>query len=292
MIKFLYNVKGATILNSRYICPVCSCILEECEKTYKCQNNHCFDVSAEGYINLASTKKGNTEISGDAADTCRARRRFLEAGHYKPLADKICSYLSEIDANKNPLIVDAGCGEGYYSRQIKSAYPAFDIYGIDLAKQGIKMAAKYQKSLDLKCHYSVAGIFDMPFESESADAIISVFAPVADRESYRVLCDGGLLIVACPGKNHLFGLKEALYETPTQNEEKIPDYEGFILEDTATVTYRLELDGEDASALFAMTPYFWRSSKDVREKSADLGKITTDADFIIKVYRKIKSENE
>ena len=49
----------------------------------------------------------------------------------------------------------------------------------------------------------------------------------------------------------------------------------------------MELTGEASSDLFAMTPYFWRSSKEVREKSTVLGKVITDADFIVKVYKKI-----
>lgn len=273
-------------MTSKYICPICGTPLKTQERTYRCEANHCFDISAEGYVNLASAKKTNTEVSGDAADTCRARRRFLEAGYYKPLADKICSYLSEI-AEENALIIDAGCGEGFYSRFIKSKFPKLDIYGIDLAKQGVKMAAKYQKNMPYKNHYSVAGIFDMPFADSSASAVVSVFAPVADKESFRVLKSGGLLIVACPGKKHLYGLKEALYENPTENEEKIPDYEGYGLIDTATLNYKMELDGTAASDLFAMTPYFWRSSKEVREKSAELDKVITDADFIVKVYKKL-----
>lgn len=274
-------------MKCKYICPVCGQGLLEGEKSFLCESGHCFDISAEGYVNLASAKKTNTEISGDAADTCRARRKFLEAGFYKPLADKICSYLDELKSKDSPLVIDAGCGEGFYTRQMKSFCKDFDLYGIDLAKQGIKMAAKYQKNQPDKIHYSVAGIFDMPFGDGSAEAVISVFAPVADAESYRVLKKGGLLIVACPGKNHLYGLKKALYESPTQNEEKIPEYPGFSLEDTAQITYKMELDGESASNLFAMTPYFWRSSKEVREHSAELGNITTDADFIVKVYRKV-----
>lgn len=270
----------------KYICPVCSGKLEEKERAYVCPDNHSFDISSEGYVNLASAKKTNTAISGDAADTCRARKKFLEAGFYKPLADKICEFLCGFESEDKAFIIDAGCGEGYYSRCIKEKYPKFDIYGIDLAKQGVKMAAKAQKNCDNKNHYSVAGIFDMPFENESASAVVSVFAPVADAESLRVLKNDGLLIVACPGKNHLYGLKKALYENPTENQEKIPDYHGFTLENTVEINYEMSLDGENAAALFAMTPYFWRSSKEVREKSEKLESIKTDAHFIVKVYRK------
>ncbi len=273
-------------MTCKYICPVCREKLDEKEKTYVCANNHSFDISSEGYVNLASAKKMNTEISGDAADTCRARKKFLEAGFYSPLAEKICEYLVKFSNDDEAFVIDAGCGEGYYSRYIKEKYPQFDIYGIDLAKQGVKMAAKAQKNFQNKNHYSVAGIFDMPFEDESASAVVSVFAPVADSESFRVLKKDGLLIVACPGRNHLYGLKKALYENPTENEEKIPDYDGFVLEDTVEINYEMLLDSENAAALFAMTPYFWRSSKEVREKSEKLDNVCTDAHFIVKVYRK------
>lgn len=211
---------------------------------------------------------------------------FLKQATTRSLQIK-SAHILLIFPKKNAFIIDAGCGEGYYSRCFKNTFPHFDIYGIDLAKQGVKMAAKYQKNSELKNNYSVAGIFDMPFADNSASAVVSIFAPVADAESFRVLKNGGLLIVACPGKNHLYGLKEALYENPTQNEEKIPDYEGFSLIGTEALSYKMELEGESASDLFAMTPYFWRSSKDVREKSAELEHISTDADFIIKIYKKI-----
>lgn len=276
-------------METKYICPICKTRLVTEDNSLRCSNNHCFDISAEGYVNLAGAKKTNTDLSGDATDTCRARRRFLEAGYYRPLGDKICECLKSIYADLSdeaPLLIDAGCGEGYYSRVIKNTFPKFDIYGIDLAKQGIKMAAKFQKNFENKNNYSVSGIFDMPFEDQSAAAVLSVFAPISDKESLRVLKKDGLLIVACPGKEHLYGLKEALYEKADANVEKIPEYNGFTLVDTITLQYTMTLDGEAASDLFAMTPYYWRSSKDIRQKSENLNNVTTDAHFIIKVYKK------
>ena len=41
-----------------------------------------------------------------------------------------------------------------------------------------------------------------------------------------------------------------------------------------------------AQDLFAMTPYFWRSSREIREKSEKLENVTTMADFLVKVYIK------
>ena len=133
---------------------------------------------------------------------------------------------------------------------------------------------------------AVAGIFDLPFADESAAAVLSVFAPVADQENRRVLKPGGLLAVACPGRQHLFGIKERLYDTALENEEKTPLYEGFSLVAEKHVCYEMTLSGEQAADLFAMTPYFWRSTAEVREKSVNLGQTVTKADFLVKIYRK------
>ena len=276
--------------NSFYRCPVCGGALVQEEKAYVCANRHSFDISAEGYVNLAPAKSAVGTVSGDAADTCRARRRFLESGAYQPLAEALGERLYRNGAvGENNLVIDAGCGEGYYMRALKARFPQLDLYGVDLAKQGVKMAAKLEKNSARKNHYAVAGIFKLPFAEESAAAMLSVFAPVADAEALRVLKPGGVLVVACPGKEHLYGLKQALYETPTENEEKIPEYPGFSLLETGRITYEMRLSGEQAADLFAMTPYFWRSSAEVREKSAVLGETLTKADFLVKVYRKQKT---
>ncbi len=272
---------------SHYICPHCKKPLTEDATGFVCENNHRFDRSAEGYVNLAPPRACG-DLSGDAADTCRARRRFLESGQYAPLANALCEILREKgNFSHTSLILDAGCGEGYYDRRIREALPDLCIYGVDLAKTGIRMAAKLEKNLPHKNHYAVAGIFDLPFADESAAVLLSVFAPVPEKEAFRVLAPGGLLVVASPGKRHLYGLKQALYDAPLENEEKAPDYEGFTLEDTRIITYTMQLSGETAGDLFAMTPYFWRSSGEIREKSAHLEAVETEADFRVKVYRKM-----
>lgn len=275
-------------MNSRYLCPVCAAPLTDEGRTYRCENRHSFDVSAEGYVNLAPTGAASGDNAGDAADSCRARRCFLESGSYRPLAEGICALLEEAGVCvPDSFVIDAGCGEGYYARYVKQYYPSLDIYGVDLAKQAVRMAAKAQKALPLKNHYAVAGIFDLPFADGSAAAMISVFAPVPDAEALRVLKPGGVLIAAGPGKRHLFGLKQALYDTPNENQEKVPEYAGFAPAQTRRIAYEMHLSGQTAACLFAMTPYFWRSAASVREKAAALTELTTEADFLVKLYRRI-----
>ncbi len=269
-----------------FICPVCKGLLAKHEKTLKCQNSHSFDLAKEGYINLALSKSSE---SGDSKQMCLDRRSFLEAGFYSPLADTMAKAVSDFKKG-NLTIIDAGCGEGYYSRKIRDSLDDGNaFYGIDLAKEAIRLAAKSEKTLEesRRIDYAVAGIFDLPFENNFADVIISVFAPIAENEFARVLKKGGLLIVACPGENHLYGLKEALYETAKENEEKIPQYEGYELIDVRRKTYNITVEGTLVSALFGMTPYYWKSSREVQERAKELCKVETQCDFIIKIYRKI-----
>jgi len=269
-----------------FTCPVCKGILSKNEKTLRCENNHCFDMAKEGYVNLALS---NSAMSGDSKQMCLDRRNFLESGFYSPLADAIAKAI--LDFKKDIVtVVDAGCGEGYYSRKLRdSLVDKSSFYGIDLAKEAIRLAAKSEKTLEesRRINYAVAGIFDLPFEKDFADVIISVFAPIAENEFLRVLKKDGLLIVACPGENHLYGLKQALYETAKENEEKIPDYNGYELIDVRRVTYDITVEGTLVSALFGMTPYYWKSSREVQEKAKELCRVETQCDFIIKIYRKI-----
>ncbi len=274
-------------MKTAYLCPVCHAGMEETDTGIVCENRHLFDKSAEGYVNFAAVKKGVTALSGDAADTCRARREFLERGFYEPLAKALAEALCRnAPLHTHPLVIDAGCGEGYYDRFLKHALPQIDLYGLDLAKTAVRLAAKKQKQSPERNHYCVDGIFAMPFADASAGAVLSVFAPVPDAECRRVLVCGGILLVASPGKDHLYDLKKALYQTPEQNEEKTPAYEGFVLLDEKSLSYDMALSGADAGNLFAMTPYFWRSSADVRARSEKLGALSCRADFRLKIYKK------
>lgn len=266
-------------------CPVCKSLLSDEEKVYKCENNHCFDVAKEGYINLAL--KNTSSSSGDSKQMCLSRHMFLENSFYAPLANEIAQVIKKTFNNAPLTVIDAGCGEGYYLRTVRNTLCGENsFFGFDLAREAIRIAAKAEKQLpqNTRIKYAVSGIFDMPFDDGVADVIISVFAPISEEEFSRVLKKGGILIVACPGANHLYGLKKALYDVPRENEEKIPEYASFSLTETKSLTYSITVENEMINALFGMTPYFWKSSREVQEKAKALEKVETECDFIIKVY--------
>lgn len=251
-------------------------------KSYICENRHTFDISKEGYVNFAI---GKSE-SGDSTDMCESRRRFLSKGYYKNFSDLICSTVNKYCAPES--LVDAGCGEGYYLRMLREKYTSSEFFGVDLAKEAIRLAAKSEKqSSYTKNKYCVCGIFSLPFFDNETDAVLSVFAPVADKENHRVLKHGGYMYVAGPGKTHLSGLKSAIYSDPYENREKHNEYEGFAFCGKECVEYEVTVDGGDIFDLFTMTPYYWKTSKEDSAKLLKLDSLKTALSFEISVYRKI-----
>lgn len=266
-----------------YKCPVCGEITKNFGKSYICSENHTFDVSKEGYVNFAPSKKN----SGDSKDMCLARHRFLSHGYYENFAKALSDIIGIVCKNAE-FIIDAGCGEGYYIRKIRDAFPdGANFCGIDYAKEAIKIAAKQEKNEKNKISYFVCGIYSLPARDESADCVISVFAPVCGSENLRVLKKGGYMLVAGPGKRHLSGLKSAIYEKPYQNEGKIASYDGFEFCGTENVYYNANITGEDISSLFTMTPYYWKTSREDAEKLASMSVLETELEFVISKYRKI-----
>lgn len=264
---------------SAFLCPKCKKELLKTGNSLKCESGHCFDIASEGYVNLVMGKISG----GDSPDMCRARHEFLSAGYYEPFAKGISRVIKEFSASR---ICDAGCGEGYYSRIIRDENNGIEIVGFDLAKTSVKYASKAEKGKINPINYAVCGIFDMPIPSESYDALISVFAPVPDKEARRILKEGGLMIVCHPGKDHLSGLKSLVYDTPYDNEESNDNYDGFEKIRDDRVKYEATVSKEHISSLFLMTPYYWKTSKADAEKLDQADELKTTLDFIISIYRK------
>ena len=263
-----------------YKCPVCGEELSLIEKSYVCKNKHTFDIAKEGYVNFALGKND----SGDNADMCACRRRFLSKGYYENFARLISDTAKKYSSVES--LLDAGCGEGYYLRFLRDYLPESSLCGIDLAKDAVKLAAKSEKQrVGNRNLYSVCGIFSLPFFDNSFDCVISVFAPVGDAENLRVLKKNGIMLVAGPGKTHLSGLKSAVYEKPYENPEKHREYDGFEFLGKETCEYSVMVEKDDILDLFTMTPYYWKTSKSDFEKLSRLDTLTTELSFEISVYK-------
>lgn len=267
-----------------FICPKCSQTLRKTISSYVCENNHCYDISSKGYVNLLLGNKQSGH--GDNKEMLLARRSFLNLGHYFPIIKKLREIIYKNTKFKFTML-DAGCGEGYYIEKLVAAF--FEIgryptsYAIDVSKDAVALAAK-----SLCGEYAVASINSLPFAPESFDVVLSLFAPLNEAEFHRVLKPGGILITVSPSKNHLYGLKEAVYDTPYKNPP--PTFNNKLLKkiDEETVEAKMELNnGADISNLFKMTPYYHKSSPSDIEKALSLTHLETQIGFNFITYKKI-----
>lgn len=257
------------------ICPVCSGELIKTENTYKCDKNHSFDRAKEGYVNLLSGKHKAGELIGDNRDMAKSRRLFLEKGHYDFLAQSICSQI-----NKNDNVLDISCGEGYYTDYFRRKTGA-QVSGFDISKEMIKLAAKKYK----ETFFFVANIARIPVKDASIDTAIQICAPFSEKEFARILKKDGKLLSVVPGRKHLWEMKKVLYKTPYENNEDNTVYGSLILTDEITVNNTISLtSSEEIMSLFAMTPYYYRTSARDKEKLAGLSELETQAEFKIRVF--------
>ena len=156
--------------------------------------------------------------------------------------------------------------------------------GIDISKFDVKAAAKKYRDIQ----FAVGSIFDSPIESNSADCLLNIFAPIVPEEFQRIVKHGGVMILAVPGARHLFGLKEILYEHPYENEEKDTFYDGFAFQKRVTVKDEIYITQHDIIAdLFAMTPYYWKTTIQGSERLKRTETLKTEIHFDFLVYQRI-----
>ena len=271
----------------------------------ECVNGHDVAVASEGHVHLLHTgrlsRKGAQ--SGDSDASIRARRAFFDLGGYAEQIAAVASAVVEaLPRSEGPLnILDAGCGEGRYLREVESllqsqAVPVRHrpgLWGTDLSKLGVRYAAKRQP----KAHFAVARSTRLPFANDAFDVVLSAFAPVHWAEFERVLRPSGSVVVVRGGSEHLMGLKEALYENARPQAEYLPSIseegqrkgshppthlrQGSIGaahgEESTSVRVRTSevFRGIAAAHLLKMTPFYWRATPS--QQAAIMGAATDEA---------------
>jgi len=252
-------------------CPICEKKLNRVNKSFICENNHTFDIAKQGYVNLLIKQSVN---HGDNTEMVKARTDFLNTDAYGFLRDKLAELVDKYHIDS---LADLGCGEGYYTSKIPSSIK----YGFDLSKDALKHASKSDKTTQ----YIVASIFHLPLEDKCVDGCLTCFAPASNDEIIRVLKDNGYFIFVTPGEDHLFEMKETLYNTPYKNELEDLDISLKLVEDI-TIENKFECKVEDLLNLFLMTPYAYKTSITGKNKLIASGGLNITAQFRIRVYKK------
>ncbi len=210
---------------------------------------------------------------GDNDDMVVSRDLFLNKGYYSKMAQAVSSIVS-----KKEIILDAGCGTGYYTKQIN----AKEIYGIDISKKAVKIAAKKDSSIS----FAVSSVFNTPFKDNTFDAIVSIFSPLAFEEFSRILKDDGIVVCVYPGEMHLIELKKAIYGDETILNDKAVSSNIFTSIEKRNVKGRMLLNKEDISNLIRMTPYFYTTPKEKLDNLNGVESLEVQYDFIIEVLKR------
>lgn len=266
---------------SLFSCPVCGTPLYKEVGQYKCINNHTFDISRQGYVNLLMSMTSKNKRHGDDKAMVISRKEFLEKGYYDRFADEIATRLKLHLADiKCAAILDIGCGEGYYTEKVSENN---DVYGIDISKDAIIAARKRLPTLNA----AIASVYKLPFGDNTFDAVMNIFAPLCENEFSRVLKQGGILVRGVPMPEHLIDLKKAVYDSVYLNKPFERQLNAFELVDEIRVNYNISLENnKDIKSLFMMTPYYYKTGKKDQEKLDQLNALEITLDFMILVYKK------
>ena len=285
---------------SGFCCPACGKPLAVSDRAYSCPRGHSFDRAKSGYVNLLLPGGKHSKAPGDNPLMVNARREFLDRGHYRPLCDAACGLLKAHlpDGRGGLTVLDAGCGEGYYTERFRAALAEtgrpFSLLGVDISKTAADKAARRARQAGVPfsgIRYAAASVFRLPLEDKSCDVLLNLFAPYCGEEARRVLRPGGRMLLVVPGERHLIELKEAAYDRPYLNEARDPALEGFALMEQRRVDYPMLLENSaenrEIDNLFRMTPYYYTTGRTEQARVEALQTLRVTASFVCLAYRRL-----
>ena len=170
-----------------------------------------------------------------------------------------------------------------HAGQFEAAEQPLALAGFDIAKPAVRWAAKALPA----ARYAVASSFAQPVRTGWADLLLNCFSPFAQEEFLRVLRPGGRMIYVVPGAEHLYQMKAVLYEKPYKNPVQQVEYPGFRAIDEREVQGTITVPAAQLEALFAMTPYYWKTPRDGAARLAALPQLTTTIAFRFLVFEKL-----
>jgi 23S rRNA (guanine745-N1)-methyltransferase len=293
---------------SLLICSTCGARLSRTGGVARCANKHTFDIAREGYINLLECGQ-----SGDTPEMLRARRSFLLNGHFARLSAAINTHVADHLAARpgqggdrgEAVVLDAGCGTGYYLRELKrhlGSQPSYGqpVYlGLDISKAAVRMTAGAMRARsEPDTGFAVADLkHRVPCVERSIDVLLTIFAPRTPIEFARAMVPGGLLLIAIPAPQHLAEPRSALglLKIGVDKYKRLVDQLApwFALAESHSLEYARHLDRSDLIDLVLMTPNYWHQ-KQVRWSAlpAIEGQATTISVRILAFHRRHSSSSQ
>ena len=267
-------------------CPLDGKPLHSSGSAWRCANGHGFDIASQGHTHLLPVQNKRSRDPGDSKEMVASRRRFLNAGYYQPIAEVARrAVLAETSPTETIRCLDAGCGEGYYLRQL--AAPGEEVrhlalIGLDISKWAVLSAAKQEKRIA----WVVGSNANLPILPRTLDRVLCMFGFPVYAEFARVLKSGGQLVQVDAGSEHLRELREIIYPVlKVERSSEIPVPPGFSLLLSEPVRYSTDINGQEAIAdLLAMTPHLFRASSEGKARVAALQSLSVTVDVRLTRY--------
>jgi len=261
-------------------CPLDGKPLQIHGRAWCCEDGHSFDIARQGYVHLLPVQNKRSREPGDSKAMVAARRQFLNAGHYQPVADAVNrTVLADCPPESTISCLDAGCGEGWYLRQLAEALgedQSLAVLGLDISKWAVLAAARQTP----EACWVVGSNANLPVLPETLDWVFCIFGFPVYGEFARVLKPGGRLLRVDPGPDHLRELREIIYPAlKPEREEEAQVPAGFEPVATDEVRYLLNLNSQTQIAdLLAMTPHLYRADAAGRARAEALMSLTVTVD--------------
>lgn len=254
---------------SVFRCPICGEPLFCVNNSLLCPNNHSFDIAKHGYVNLAGGTKGSTEHYDK--ESFKKRQQILEAGYYSHICDELVRIVGELPHVVT--VLDAGCGEGYYSRELDQKLPDKQMIAFDISRDSIQLAAKSDQG---GVQWFVGDSTKLPIRSHSINCVLDIFAPANYAEFRRAMSRTGYLIKVVPGNGHLKEFRELAKDHLRKSEysnQSLVDYfeKHFELVERKLVSKTFNMPLEDREIFADMTPLLFN----IDRKEIDLTKTET-----------------
>jgi len=200
------------------------------EKRLVCPEGHSFDKARSGYFNLLQPQDRRSRHPGDTAEAVMARRRLHDRGVTAGLLAGIREILC---IASDDLILDAGCGEGFYLGSLGRGA------GVDISAGAIDLAARRYP----QCDWIVANADRfIPYSDASFSVVLSITGRMNGAEFRRVLRPDGKLLAAIAAPDDLIELRGTGRD---RIERTVEAFSGqFRLVKQERVTTAAELDAE------------------------------------------------
>ena len=154
-----------------------------------------------------ASRKNKTSPRARRLDANKRRDARAKADRRAATAERSAHEREDTLRASLPLVVDFGCGEGYWLGKVAERVAA-RFAGVDASPFAAKAAARRLRGAGVPAEIAVGDAQrDLVFPDTSVDVALSVFAPRNVEELARVVKKGGLVVVVSPGDAHLAELR-------------------------------------------------------------------------------------